>query len=104
MLVLLLTNVEPPYKYNLRPDSPLSQYKSPDESDNAQLKSKAITACSILTSRLTEPLRLLQNGFDSVAQFYAQHQNLVPLFRVRVLRSSLPKQQILQPEELKTFA
>jgi hypothetical protein len=40
--VPLLTDAEPPHGYNLRPDSPLSQYKSPDESDNAQLKSKTL--------------------------------------------------------------
>jgi hypothetical protein len=49
--VPLLTDAELPYGYNLRPDSPLLQYKSPNESDNAQLKSKVITAVEAACDR-----------------------------------------------------
>jgi hypothetical protein len=56
--VPLLTDAEPPQGYNLGPDSPLSQYKSPDESDNTQLKSKVITAVEAACDRSELILRL----------------------------------------------
>jgi hypothetical protein len=46
--VPLLTDAEPPHGYNLGPDSPLSRYKPPDESDNAQRRARLLGAVKLI--------------------------------------------------------